>query len=324
MYYDYNIDNFVDKTLHDLRYGIRTYYHAFNDTHWGIGLEQPTAYTAINPVEKCARLLNQFNPSLPKVKLLVIFGNEALQNWYPNAKDRGTYDINDKLNIEEKTLQLLKEGYMNALVPSDLINEGKLRLNKNHKPELNGHVFDAVIFLYPQYAKEKVISFLENYVNNGGKLMLEGAADYDFSAVNIRERMARLRSKATAAAFSIEDISKLGIRKNTLPSGCENEDGSYVFTDLNSLKNQQFASFTVTNKQHTYIGKYKGLAAIQLDKNGNLIKLAAGNFSSLTENGKELLHLNKESDILLTNKNGSWDIQIADRSKSVKIIDSFK
>ena len=150
MYYDSKIKRFTTKTLTDLRYGIRTFYHAFNDKQWGIGLEQPEAVGAITPVEKCARLMNLFNPSLPEIKLLVIFGNEALQNWYPKKSERGRYDINDQLKIEEKALKIWKAGYRNALVPTDLISDGKLKLGPDHKPVLNGHTFDAVLFLYPQ------------------------------------------------------------------------------------------------------------------------------------------------------------------------------
>ncbi len=320
MYYDKDINDFANKTLTDLRYGIRTFYHAFNDTRWGIGLEQPKAYKAITSVENCARLLNWFNPSLPEAKLLVIFGNEALQNWYPHKETRGIYDINDKLDIEEKALQIRAAGYMNALVPSDLINEGKLTLNADQKPVLNGHVFDAVIFLYPQYAKEPVISFLEKYVRGGGKLMLEGEASYDFSGKNIAGRIEKIRKQAKYSSFSIERIPGLGIQKNTVEGGCKNEDGSFVFTDNHSLNSEAAASFSITGGQNTYVGHYKGLAAIQLDEKGNLLKLAAGGFSSLTKNGKEILHLTKAADIFLVRENGKWDVRIADTAKSDKLI----
>jgi hypothetical protein len=319
MYYDGNIQRFVTKTFGDLHYGIRTFYHAFNDTHWGIGLEQPQAYTAINPVENAARLMNQFNPSLPEVKLLVVFGNEALQNWYPNKQDRGKYDINDQLNIEEKTLQILKAGYLNALVPTDLINEGKLILNKDHKATLNGHVFDAVIFLYPQYAKEPVIKFLEDYVNHAGKLMLVGDAAYDFNGTDITDRMNLIRSKSVLNSFSVSAISDLGIEKNVIKNGAKNQDGSYVFTNLKSIQRNKSTSFSIVNKNNKYTGSYKGLAAIQFDEDGNLKKLAATAFTDLKLNGKEILHLSKEADILINKTNKEFKIIIADSTHSIKL-----
>jgi len=148
MYYNKSLDNIVEKSLGCLRYGIRTHYHAVNDAQgWGISMEKPEPLASINPVERCARLLNRFNPSFPDVRLLVVFGTEAVYNWYPDASKRGTYDINDKLGIEEKAAALWNEGYANVLVPSNLIESGKLRLNASGKPELNGHVFDAVVYL---------------------------------------------------------------------------------------------------------------------------------------------------------------------------------
>jgi hypothetical protein len=95
------------KALGDLRYGVRTHYHAMHDMRENRSdLLDPVAIAGINKVESCARMLNKFNPLLPKINLLVIFGMEALQNWYPNEADRGVYDINDKMDIEAKSLEI--------------------------------------------------------------------------------------------------------------------------------------------------------------------------------------------------------------------------
>jgi hypothetical protein len=319
MYYDGNINRFAKKTLTDLRYGIRTFYHAFNDTHWGMDLEQAPAIAALQPVENAARLLNQFNPSLPELKLLVVFGNEALQNWYPNESARGKYDINSKLKIEEKAVAIWSAGYRNALVPTDLISEGKLTLNANHQALLNGHVFDAIIFLYPEYAKESTLKFLEDYVIHGGKLMLEGDATRDFDANDISSRFSVIKNRATVKAFSIASIGQLGIQKNVIKNGTINADGSYVFTDLKSLKNNQFASFSFYNNHNHYTGTYKGLAAIKLNEQGGLEKIAATQFSSLKKNGKEILGLNKSADMFLTQKNGIPHAIIADSSTTIQL-----
>jgi hypothetical protein len=212
MYYTKSIDNFTTKALTDLRYGIRTLYHAFNDKKpWGIRLETPEAVENINPVENAARLVNKFNPALPEIKLLVVFGMEALSNWYPNKTDRGMYDINDKLKIEEKAVALWEAGYINALVPTDLIEEKKLTIGANGKPTLKGHQFDAVVFLNPQYAKEPVLQFLESYTKQGGKLMIEGTATVDFNGNNIADRFASIADKATVKQFFIDDITSVAL-----------------------------------------------------------------------------------------------------------------
>ena len=320
MYYDGNIKRFTTKTLTDLRYGIRTFYHAFNDKQWGIGLEKPEAYNAIKPVENCARLLNLFNPGLPEIKLLVIFGNEALQNWYPNKSARGCYDINSKLKIEEKAIKIWKGGYMNALVPTDLISEGKLKLNGDHKPVLNGHQFDAIIFLYPEYSKESTLKFLENYVNNGGKLMIEGSATHNFEGEDIASRMANICNKAKENRFSVKGIYKLGIVKNAFSKACKNDDGSFVFTDIKSLWNSKLASFSININNDEYSADFRGLATILVDKQNGLQKFSCANFKELKKNGHVILSLERTADIFVEKKENVFQLTISDQEANNKVV----
>lgn len=315
MYYNYNIKKFVTKTLTGLRYGIRTFYHAFNDKNWGISLEKPEALNEINPVENCARLLNRFNPSLPEIKLLVIFGNEALQNWYPEKSVRGSYDINSKLGIEEKAVKIWNAGYMNALVPTDLINEGKLKLDGENKPVMYGHKFDAIIFLYPQYSKEPVLKFLEDYVNTGGKLMIEGSATHDFEGKDISSRMKNILTKSTTIRFSISGISKLGIVKNAIANGCKNEDGSFVFTDIQSLRNKKATSFSINVNNDNYSAEYEGLAAIAIDPQKGLQKFACAGFKELRKNGQVILSIERQADIFIEKQGDAFQITIPDQTK---------
>jgi hypothetical protein len=310
MYYDRHIRQFTSKALSELRYGIRTFYHAFNDTQWGIGLEKKEAYSNINPVEDCVRLMNRFNPALPDIKLLVIFGNEALQNWYPNTSCRGRYDINDRLKIEEKAVKIWKAGYRNALVPSDLINSGKLKLNADYKPVMNGHIFDAIVFLYPQYSKEPVIKFLEEYVNNGGKLMMEGKADYNFSGIDISDRFAATAAKSTVTGFSLKNIGYLGIAKNRVEKGCKNEDGSFVFTNTKSLRKKKQTIFSVSSGKNCYSAKCCGFAAFLTDQQGGFIKFTCAGFKELKLNGEIILSLDHPADLYVEKRDDCYQITV--------------
>jgi len=320
MYYDSDIGDFAAKALTDLRYGIRTFYHAFNDKQWGIGLENPKAINAITPVENCVRLMNRFNPSLPEIKLLVIFGNEALQNWYPNNSARGCYDINDQLEIEEKAVRIWKAGYLNALVPTDLITSGKLRLDSTGTPVLSGHQFDAVIFLYPQYAKESTLKFLEEYVQKGGRLMLEGTATHDFDGNDISGRMSNILDKAVVREFSVDQLKELGLTRNAIDGGCKNEDGSYVFTDISSLRKKKSASFKLSFGQDTYRGDYIGLATISADSLQGLKKLACTGFSELKKNGVTILKLEHPGDIFVERVGRKYQITIAGPSENNQLL----
>jgi len=268
------------------------------------------AINAINPVENCARLMNRFNPSLPEIKLLVIFGNEALQNWYPDKADRGSYDINDRLKIEEKSVKIWEAGFLNALVPTDLISGGKLRLDSVGKPVLCGHKFDAIVFLYPQYSKESTLKFLEEYVNKGGKLMMAGAAAYDFNGNDISVRIRSIYEMAIIKEFSVNRIPELGLTRNVLAGGCKNEDGSYVFTDISSLRNNRPKIFKLSFGQDIYSGDYSGFSAILADPLLGLQKLACAGFSELKKNGVTILKLEYPGDIFVEKVGKEYQVTI--------------
>jgi hypothetical protein len=318
-YYDKDLEPVLIKAFADLRYGVRTHYHALNDHRPNrFDLEEPEARDGINKIENCARLLNNFNPSLPDIKLLVIFGMEALSNWYPNEKERGVYDVNDKLKIEEKAVEIWKSGYLNALVPSDVIVDKRLVIGADGKPVMNGHTFDAILYLNPQYAREPVIKFLEEYVNKGGHLMVEGKADHDFNGDAIAARFKNIYDKASVKGYSIENLSKLGLQKNLLPDGCKNEDGSYTFNDRNSLITSSIASFSVVLDGETYTGQYKGLVVIKANKKSGIQKFAAAGCKELTRNGQVILSFKEPVDVFVERNSQGLKITIADNNKTIK------
>lgn len=320
MYYGKDLKRIWTKALYDLRYGIRTHYHAANDVQgWGVSIDDPIALQSINKVENAARLLNRFNPSFPNIRLLVVLGMEALFNWYPHPEQRGMYDINSKLGMEQKVIMLWNKGYLNATVPTDLIIDGRLHLNAKGKPELNGYEFDAVIFLNPEYSKPATTEFFRNYVNRGGKLLIEGNATHDFNGKEISAEWNQIAAKAAATSFSLDNVAKLGVQINPLQEGVENQPGTYTFTDDASLITNKPAVFSFDYLGNHYEGTYKGLAAIQIANNGKIQKLSATGFGSMKKNGKEILRLSKEADIYFSEKNGQYDALIADPQKSITV-----
>ena len=318
MFYEKSIDKIQEKAYTDLQYNIRTHYHAINDVqNWGVSVEKNTALEKINPVENCARLLNQFNPSIPRIKLLVVFGREALMNWYPDTTNRGICDINDKLQIEEKALQIWNAGYLNALVPSDVIEDGRLIVNKDGKASYNGHLFDAVIYLYPEFSKEKTIRFLEQYTAKGGKLMLEGNATRSFMGENIIDRWKNIFRAATIKKFDLNSIGQLGLLKDNFNHVMKMTDGSYLFSDYENFKNNRVSKFTQNISGNIFEATYKGYAAISVN-NKNIQKFAANSFLELKIGGKMILSLSEPSDIFIERINGECKITIA--SKDAKIL----
>ena len=321
MYYGKDLTRIWTKALYDLRYGIRTHYHAANDVQgWGVSIDAPIALEKINPVENAARLLNRFNPTFPKVKLLVVYGMEAMYDWYPNDAHRGTYDINDKLGMEKKSIEMWQNGYLHAAVPTDLINDGRLKLNAQGKPELNGYVFDAVVFLNPEYATVATTKFFQSFVEHNGKLLLEGNCTHDFNGNNIAATWKAIAAKATVAGYSLEHVAKLGIPKNELIDGVQNEPGSFTFTNAESLKSGNPATFSFNYLGNTYTGSYKGLVAIKINAKGNLEKLAATSFAYLQKNGKKLISMDNTSDVYISVVGKTINAMVADVSKTAKIV----
>lgn len=318
MYYTHNLTEFVEKTLTDVRYGVRTNYLGVASSLFGLRVDSLAALNTINKVENFTRLMNYFNPSFPKIKLLVLFGMPEQLNWYPNEQKRNKFDIK-AIEIEKTAQQLWDKGYLNALVPTNLIDNNTLTINAEGKPTMMGHVFDAIVFLHPEYSKKSTLDFLKTYVEKGGKLMLGGDASYSFDAEEISNQWEYIRNKAVEKTFSVAKISTLGILPNQIADGVENEDGSYTFTNKAVFNSKNQSEFSFSKLGDTFKGNYRAGAVVKINKDGDLEKLAATGFSSLYKNGKPYLVLNKEADIVYELKNGKASISIIDTSKTAKV-----
>jgi hypothetical protein len=322
MFYQKDGKAIIHKAFTDLKYGVRTLYHGYNDVQgWGKDLGDSALSRNINRVEDCARLMNRFNPTLPETRLLVVFGMEALANWYPNYSSRNSYDITNNLNVEQKSQAITDAGYLNALVSSDVIRTGKLTIDANGKPVMNGHTFDAVVYLYPQYAHKDALQFLEKYTAKGGKLMLEGVASHDFVGNDISERFSKIAGKATVKEFDINQLSQLGINPDRNDPYCKNEDGSFTFSEWNAFDSQSETTFTVNNGKINAELTCQGFGVVRFSPTGALQKLAASKFKSLNINGKEVLALDKSSDIIIESIKGKYQITVI--GSNAKVVRNF-
>lgn len=321
MFYHKDINYFANKALTDLRYGIRTHYHALNDgSVWGVALEQPEASHPIMQVERMATLANHFNTTYADARILVIAGMEALANWYPDYEKRGMYDINHTLKFQNKVREMWEAGYLNALVPTDLIENDLLVLNKENKPTMNGHVFDAVIFLNPQYAKPKTLDFIKRYVEAGGKLLLEGMAQKDFYGHDLKEWQEEIAGRAVTTQYSLDNVAQFGIPKNEYINGNRCEDGAIILTDYPSLRENVRTDFSITFGNNVYTGKFQGFVALDVDEQGKVKRLACGSFDELFRNGQSILKIKSPADIVLTTDKQDTTVTIVGAKKKNKII----
>ena len=297
-YYDSKLDAYLQKDFDEARFGGRTHYHAWNDRN-RLNFASAANLAAIRSVEGKIRLLNQFDPAAPRLPLLVVFGMPAQLNWFPDAAHRSSVDINNGLHIEAKANALWNAGFPCAVLPSDLIDSGQLTLDAANHPVINGHKFDALVYLYPQYAKPASLEFLERYVHNGGKLMLEGAANRDFAGNDIAARFKKLSAQATVYGFDAAKMSQLGVTTNDLPDGAYMEDGAVVLTDFNSWETKLAKPFRIKLAGHEFSGAYVGVCALKVDSGANLQKFAGGYFSELRRDGQVICSLASPADIFI-------------------------
>jgi hypothetical protein len=303
-YYGGNLDGFLQKAFREARFGGRTHYLAWNDTRTGrIDMAEAVEegkYAAIDAAEQKIRLLNQFDPPAPRLSVLVIFGMPALINWFPDETARSAWDINGKLGLDEKAQSIWDAGYPCALLPSDFIDSGDITVDSDGRPAINGHQFDCMVFLYPQYAKEATLEFLERYTERGGKLMLEGDASHDFSGRDITARFESLAARATVRGIEINALPQLGAQRNQLDGGALMEDGSVIFTDIASWQTNQAKPFAVKLAGHEFSGSYIGVCALKVDGAGSVEKHACGGFKDLSCDGRQMLSLNLRADAVIT------------------------
>jgi hypothetical protein len=300
-FYGGNIQRFAEKALNDARFNARLHYHGYNDTRPArVDLSTKPFLDVINPVEEKIRLLNRFNPATPELQILVIFGTPRLLNWYPEEPSRNYYDLNGSLQIEEKVKALWDAGYHSAVVPSDLIDNKTLHLDAQGRPVLNGHIFRAIVYLYPEYSKRTTLAFLNSYVQHGGALMLEGEATRDFEGKPIADTFALIQAKALVNGFNLDDIDKLGVTRDPLRAiGGALEDGSMILTDLPSLQQKSPKAFAVNVNGHQFSGTYEGVFAIKTNSRGAIEKLACGECGTLLRDGHQVLSLKAPADLVV-------------------------
>ena len=306
-FYTPKLDRYTKKVMEEARFNVRTHYHAWNDKgRWGRDMGDTDVIGEINALEEKVRLLNRFDPAAPKLPLLVVFGMPAQLNWFPNAAARNAWDIS-ALGVETKAVAVWNAGYPCALVPSELIDDGKLRLDAANRPVINGHTFAAIIYLFPQYATPQTLAFLEQFADAGGKFMLEGDATRDFAGTDITKRFAALAAKATVRGFDVKEIPHLGVAKPTNLPATTMEDGPVIFSNYDSFKSGKPQPFEIQLGGHTWSGAYVGVFALKANATGQMEKLAASGFTRLLCDGKPILTLSAPGDIVLRRKDGKYE-----------------
>lgn len=294
MFYHLDKNVFFEKAVRDARYNSRIHYHAMNDgSKWGIDTGTVEFLQEIEKIESKITLLNIFDPVLPKMELLVVFGFPALCNWYPDEEARNELDINEKIDIEDRVENLWKEGYLNALAPSDAIIDGRITL-KDGKYDYCGHTFNKMLYLYPEYSKNEVISFLETAVARGYEIKIIGEYTHTFEG---QPAMLNI-DKEFLLEENADVVEALHLTKNPIQNGCISEDGSVIISDYDSVMTDGFCTYDFEINGHLYEAEFRGTFALKTDENGNIEKLVAGNLKYLKKDGEILITTTGEDDYI--------------------------
>jgi hypothetical protein len=169
-----------------------------------------------------------------------------------------------------------------------------------------------------------VLEFLESYVENGGRLMLEGKATHDFEGNDLSEWFDDFEDKVTVPHFSVEQLISLNAYKNPIENGVRNRDGSMVFTDLAAFRNGEESTFRGStirkDGKDWYEVTCKGFAALEVTKAHGVEKLAAFGFRELRKNGQVIFSINENADVYLEKTESGYLMEIEDPRGRNKVL----
>lgn len=296
MYYHKDPQTFADKAMRDAAFGCRLHYHAMNDGFYGVDTGSEEFLRFIKPMEDKITLLNCFDPAgLPKMELLVVFGFPRFCNWYPDESIRGNYDINIGINVERRCRALWNDGYLNALAPSDAIDDGRITLDADGNYDYCGHKFKKLLYLYPQYAKPQAVKALTQFAAHGN-LAVIGELTHDFNGEAVNADF--LKPYQIGEEADIADVLKL--TKNPIESGYEIEDGSVVLADTGYSTQKKERSDQICVAGHTVDVTYQGVFAVKLNDCGKIEKAVCGDCRYLALDGEALVDTNTPQDIWIS------------------------
>jgi|GEM_PF-5122454 len=256
MYYSKNPEDIYNSIVSSAPFGIREIHHAFDDFHWGSSYHEPELLKKVQILDRALAALNEFQSAgYPRFDLLIIYGNTAQNNWYPDYEARNCWNLDGKMNVQGKCDEIWNAGYRAALVPDYAITDGRIKLCGN-RISFNGYEFAHCLFLYPKYADKRVYAFLNKAYEAGVPLAVVGCADIDFDAEPVHLKV------PTYPAFSLSLLEQMGCPKeNAIPNGGVYADGSFVLVHKDGLLNGTATQFDFTLDGVRYSGGSTGILA---------------------------------------------------------------
>lgn len=296
MFYHTETEAFTEKAMRDAKFGCRIHYHAMNDYRFGVDTGSPAFLDRIRSIERKADLLNLFDPAMPDMDLLIVFGFPAVCNWYPDADARTSFDLNGKTEVFPIAEKLWNDGYLCALVPDDAINSGEIIRNADNSFSYHKCTFRHLLYLYPQYCKKETALWLKAAIASGCSVRIIGELTAGFDGKPIDSGVGSDVSSVTVSN-DCDLPRELGLNRTGGKDFCRLADGSAVFSDLKSLDSHTPAHFSISLNGHLWEGDYEGTAAIKADENGLLLRAVCGSCRKLCRDGEILFASETGEDI---------------------------
>lgn len=229
MYYSHNQEAYYNHIIEGAPFNCRQFHHAYNDQFWGQNFQDLKFVEKITKLDRKIAKLDSFQQFVPQMDLLIIFGNSAQNNWYPDHEDRNVWDIDGSLNIMPTADKIWKADYRCALVPDYAITDGRIKI-EGKQISFNGHVFSHCLFLQPRYAAKEVFDFLNQAGAAGVPIAAVGKnADIDFNGDPAELTIPCYRE------FNFSILESMGCPRSGIPDGCVYTDGSFVLVSRSGL-----------------------------------------------------------------------------------------
>ncbi len=254
MLHMYYYPDYLREMVRIAPFNARIFHHALNDTYWGKNHSDPEFAAQVRVLDRKIAMLNDFQSAPPRLDLLILFGESALFNWYPDADARNLWDIDGSLEIEPICDTIWDAGYRAALVPDHAVTDGRVRLTETGF-SFNGHPFTHCLFLYPKYAKKAVYGFLNEAHRRGLPVAAVGRGEIDFDA-----EPAHLDFD-TNPVFSPDILEEMGCPKSAVPEGCLCSNGGFVLANYEGLVNGAPTEFDFSADGVRYSGVSTGILA---------------------------------------------------------------
>lgn len=266
MYYSHSQEAYYNHMVEGAPFNCRQFHHSYNDGVWGQDFKDVNFLKEMSRLNAEIAKLDSFQTVVPKMDLLVIFGNSAQNNWYPDYEKRNVWDIDGSLHIQGKVTEMWDAGYRCALVPDYAITDGRIKC-ENGRFSFNGHEFSHCLFLYPKYAKKEVYDFLNNAGASGLPVAAVGRANIDFNG-----EPASL-SIPVYEDFDLSILEKLACPVRGIPEGCIYADGSFALVSKAALLEQKPQEIDMVIDGVRYVGLNTGILAW---RNGLLVASEGG------------------------------------------------